>query len=150
MKWLLSNINQEGSIMFNFIRKQQQRLNARTIQAVAYLASVIAVLQPTQAGAQQFGRGQSFGQIANNFVQSIQGAGAAVTAVCWIAALAMGAVAVFKFKANADNPQQTPLKIPLIYMAVAAGLAAVPEVIGTGVVSIWGGGAQQVSPAGNF
>lgn len=136
--------------MFQSNSSKAERLNAQVTLVIMFAFTVLVLFQPADALAQSFGRGQSFGDIANNFVRSIQGAGSAVTAVCWLAALAMGAVSVFKFKANADNPQQVPLKIPLIYLGVAAGLAAVPEVIGTGIVSIWGGGAQQVNQSGGF
>ncbi len=110
---------------------------------------VAVILAPDLALAQtNFGSGQNASTIANNIITSISGFSKVVNAFCYIAATVMGAVAVAKFKANSENHQQTPLKIPLTFLGVAAGFAAVPEVIGTGIVSVWGSGAKTVSPTG--
>lgn len=126
------------------------------LDAQARMALLVSVLVPSALAVMLFpesafamiGSGMSVGQISNNIVSSVQGAGNAVTAICWLSAIVLGAVSVFKFKAHSDNPNQTPLKIPMIYLGCAAGLGALPEIIGTGIATLFGSGAQTVSQSG--
>lgn len=88
--------------------------------------------------------GQSIGAISGNIVNSIQGAGLLVTALSYLGALVFGFMGALKWKAYGEQPDRTPLKVPVTYMAIAAILAALPEFLGTGISTIWGGGAQVV------
>lgn len=88
--------------------------------------------------------GQSVGAISNNIVQSIKGAGVLVTALSYLGALAFGFMGALKWKAYGEQPDRTPLKVPVTYMAIAAILAALPEFLGTGVSTIWGGSATVI------
>ena len=88
--------------------------------------------------------GQSVGDISANIVESIRGAGILVTALSYLGALAFGFMGALKWKAYGEQPDRTPLKVPVTYLAIAAILAALPEFLGTGVSTIWGGSATVV------
>jgi hypothetical protein len=89
--------------------------------------------------------GKSIGTIAGNITTSLKGAGVMVTALAYLGALAFGFMGALKWKAYGEQPDRTPLKVPVTYMAIAAILAALPEFLGTGVSTIWGGNATVVT-----
>ncbi len=89
--------------------------------------------------------GKSIGTIANNITTSLKGAGVMVTALAYLGALAFGFMGALKWKAYGEQPDRTPLKVPVTYMAIAAILAALPEFLGTGISTIWGDGASVVN-----
>ena len=89
--------------------------------------------------------GQSLGAISNNVTSSLRNAGVLVTALAYLGALVFGFMGALKWKAYGEQPDRTPLKVPVTYMAIAAILAALPEFLGTGVATIWGSGASVVS-----
>jgi len=88
--------------------------------------------------------GKSIGTIAGNITTSIRGAGVMVTALAYLGALAFGFMGALKWKAYGEQPDRTPLKVPVTYMAIAAILAALPEFLGTGISTIWGSNATVV------
>jgi hypothetical protein len=88
--------------------------------------------------------GKSIGTIAQNITTSISGAGIMVTALAYLGALAFGFMGALKWKAYGEQPDRTPLKVPVTYMAIAAILAALPEFLGTGISTIWGSNATVV------
>ena len=82
--------------------------------------------------------GQSLGEISNNVTASLRGASVLVTALAYLGALVFGFMGALKWKAYGEQPDRTPLKVPVTYMAIAAILAALPEFLGTGIATIWG------------
>jgi hypothetical protein len=92
----------------------------------------------------QLKSGQTIGQVSTNVTTSLSGAARVVTALCYLGAVAMGFIGALKWKAYGDQPDRTPLKVPLMYWGVAVILAAIPEFLGTGIATLWGGGAQLV------
>lgn len=107
-------------------------------QTLFIIASMAMVA--TEALAQQYGGGQSAGQIAANISRSVTDTGRLAETVAYVVAAFLGLGAVFKFKAYNDNPQQTPLKQPIGLLAAAALSAALPMVIDSGVQTMWGQG----------
>ncbi len=55
---------------------------------------------------------------------------------------------VLQFKAHKDNPQQTPLSKPMVYLAVAAFLLFLPSLMGTAGSTIFGGNTGTAPPSG--
>jgi hypothetical protein len=77
--------------------------------------------------------------LAQNVGNQVGGIGQAAGAVSWLSGLGFGISSVFKFKQHADDPQRTSLKDPMMYGAVGAGLIMIPELMGAGIGSIFGG-----------
>ena len=115
------------------------------LATLALAAGLFAIIAPeVMAQGIQLKSGQTIGQVSNNVANSMTGASRAVAAVCYICAVVMGVVAVFKFKAHSDNPDREPIKKPIMYVLVAVMLAAIPETLGVGIGTLWGGAATLV------
>ena len=124
-------------------------LNLRAARlANAALASMLGMVVATDAFAQaatiQVRPGQTLGAVAGSFTDSLTGVSVAIAATCYVCAVVMAAVAIFKFKAYSDQPERTPIKQPILYLVVAVMLAAIPEVLGTGIMTTFGGAAETV------
>ena len=89
--------------------------------------------------------GKSISAVSQNITNSLRSAGVLVTALAYLGALVFGFMGALKWKAYGEQPDRTPLKVPVTYMAIAAILAALPDFLGTGVATIWGSGATVVT-----
>jgi intracellular multiplication protein IcmD len=69
--------------------------------------------------------------------------------VSYIGGVAFALTGILQFKAHKDNPQQTPLSKPIIYIIVGALLLFLPVVLGTAGQSIFGG-TDNSSSTGNI
>ena len=87
----------------------------------------------------------TIGGAAQNLTASIKNIGPLITAICYVGALVFGLVGAMKWKAYGEQPDRTPIKIPITYWGVAVLLAGFPEFMGTGITSLWGQSAQVVS-----
>lgn len=94
--------------------------------------------------------GQTFGQLANNITNSLQGVSSALAAFCYVAGIAMLIVGILKFKAHKDDPRQTPLSTPVVLWVCAVLFAFAPSVLTTGGVTLFGQGVTGVSSTGGF
>jgi hypothetical protein len=88
--------------------------------------------------------GQGLGTIANNAKTSLSGVGIIITAVSYVLALIFTVSGLLKLKAHSEHPDRTEMKVPLTLLGVAAGFAAIGEVLGTGIASIWGSNVSLV------
>lgn len=75
---------------------------------------------------------QTFGDSAKGIFTQFKDFADVITAGVFLAGLAIGAAAAFKFKAHSENAQQVPLKIPLIYSLVAAICIGLPAFLNMG------------------
>ena len=128
----------------------------RHILALSSLALVVIVLATASPEVHAFSgggsggiaisnNGKTIGTISQNITTSLRSAGVLITALAYLGALVFGFMGALKWKAYGEQPDRTPLKVPVTYMAIAAILAALPEFLGTGVATIWGSGATVVS-----
>jgi intracellular multiplication protein IcmD len=101
---------------------------------VAGSVASLAVIEPAMA--------RDVGAVAQGLTGQAQGITAAVGSISAAAGFVVAAVAAFKFKSHKDNPQQTPLSVPIVYLLVASLLLYLPEVIQTGSETFWGAGAK--------
>jgi intracellular multiplication protein IcmD len=118
--------------------------------AFVSLAAVLAFsLMPGFAFAYDLaGSGITIGDIAKNLTKSIEGASTLVTALAYLGAISFGFIGALKWKEHGNQPDRTPLKVPMTYWGISAICAALPEFIGTGIASMWGPSAQLVTQAG--
>ena len=126
-------------------KKSQLKLLALTALGVAALFAVDPAFAspPTTPGIGN-NKGKSIGAVAGNLTDSIRGIGPLITAICYVGALTFGLIGALKWKAYGEQPDRTPLKIPITYWGIAVLLAGFPEFMGTGIVSLWGSGAELV------
>jgi hypothetical protein len=111
----------------------------------AALASEVVFAQTTStpspiavAGPDLGGGGITIGTISANIVTSLKGAAQVITALAYLGAVTFGWIGMLKWKAHGEQPDRTPMKVPVTYWAIAAGCAALPEFIGTGIATLWG------------
>lgn len=86
---------------------------------------------------------KTVGDVANNLTTSTAGVVKAVGAISSAAGFIMALIGALKFKAHKDNPQQTPISMPIIYLVVASLLLFLPTLIQTGADTIWGSGGAK-------
>jgi hypothetical protein len=98
------------------------------------------------AGPSLAGGGITIGQISANIVDSLKGAAQVITALAYLGAVTFGWIGMLKWKAHGEQPDRTPMKVPVTYWAIAAGCAALPEFIGTGIATLWGASPNLVTP----
>lgn len=98
------------------------------------------------AGPSLGGSGKSIGDVSNNIVGSLAGASQVVTALAYLGAISFGFIGALKWKAHGEQPDRTPMKVPVTYWGIAAICAALPEFIGTGITTLWGQNAALVAP----
>jgi hypothetical protein len=110
---------------------------------LALFITMVLGMFPEVAWA-QYRAGQNIGQVSQNITNSLRGVNVVIQAFCYVLAAVMIVLAIMKFKANSDNPNQVPMKIPMIYLGVAGGLAAAPEVLSTMIATLFGGSAETV------
>lgn len=116
-------------------------LIAAATASEAALAQITSGSSPSLAGG-----GITIGQISENIVNSLRGAAQVVTALAYLGAVTFGWIGMLKWKAHGEQPDRTPMKVPVTYWAIAAGCAALPEFIGTGIATLWGSSPNLVSP----
>lgn len=121
--------------------------NAKKLALLGGIAVVALLLaDPSFANGASFNaNGKTIGSVASNVTTSIKGVGVLVTACCYLGALLFGVIGVTKWQAYAEQPDRTPLKIPIMFWGIAVMLAGFPEFMGTGIASLWGSGASLVS-----
>lgn len=111
-------------------------------------AMALLLIDPAFAGgsAGSFNNnGKTIGAVAGNITDSIRGIGPLITAICYVGALVFGLIGAMKWKAYGEQPDRTPLKIPILYWGIAVLLAGFPEFLGTGITSLWGSNASLIA-----
>lgn len=80
----------------------------------------------------------SVGDAASNLTGQVTNVATLIKAGVFMAGLGVAGAAAMKFKAHSENAQQVPLKIPLIYSAVAALMIGLPAFAQMGQTTIFG------------
>ncbi len=84
------------------------------------------------------GGGQSLGAIVTTVQGNILSVVKLLIVIAYIAGVGFALVGILQFKAHKDNPQQTPLSKPMIYLAVAACLLFLPSIMSTAGKTLFG------------
>jgi len=79
--------------------------------------------------------------IANTITGSFESIGKLMTATAYLAGFGLTIASIFKFKQHKDNPQQTPMGIPITMLLVGIALIFLPNIISPAGTSIFGEGA---------
>lgn len=113
-------------------------------QSLLYLAASVGFLAVGGVA-----HAANLGDVANNIGSSVDGGLSLLMKGSYFAGSACAAGALFKFKQHSDNPQQTPMKVPVILAVVAAGLLALPSFRQTSTDTVWGNGQAQSAYSNN-
>lgn len=111
--------------------------------AALFVAAAL-IAEPAAAQMVIKQNGQSLGTVANNVTNSLKGFSSLITMICYVGALVFGLIGAMKWKAYGEQPDRTPLKIPLTYWGIAVLLAAFPEFLGTGISTLFGSSGVSV------
>ena len=87
--------------------------------------------------------------IANTITGSFESIGKLMVATAYLAGFGLTIAAIFKFKQHKDNPQQTPMGIPITMLLVGIALIFLPNIISPAGTSIFGTGATTGGFTGN-
>ena len=79
--------------------------------------------------------------IANTITGSFESIGKLMVATAYLAGFGLTIASIFKFKQHKDNPQQTPMGIPITMLLVGIALIFLPNIISPAGTSIFGEGA---------
>lgn len=109
--------------------------NAFPAIAAVLAFGLMVVAEPASA--------KTAGEVAENLTTSTKAIAEAVGAISTAAGFIMAFIGALKFKAHKDNPQQTPLSTPIIYLVVASLCLFLPSVIWTGSDTLFGVGGGQ-------
>lgn len=102
-------------------------------------AIAVAMIPELAFAAGEAASTHSIGDVAMQASKSINGVQVMIQGACYMAGVALAGGSMFKFKAHKDNPQQTALSVPIVMLAVAAGLLYLPSLMTTAGDSLWGG-----------
>jgi hypothetical protein len=138
-----------SSLIKSAVNKIGKKVSTKEKAVLSMAIAAGALLVPEVAFAYDLsGSGITVGKIAENLTASIQGASTLVTALAYLGAISFGFIGALKWKEHGNQPDRTPLKVPMTYWGISAICAALPEFIGTGIASMWGDGATLVTQQG--
>ncbi len=80
----------------------------------------------------------NLGAIADGMTSSFGGVGKLFWAAAYIMGTGFALIAVLKFKAHKDNPQQTTLGVPVALLAIGVALIFMPSLLGSTGATIFG------------
>lgn len=91
---------------------------------------------------------QNLGMVAQNITNTFEALTKLITATAYVTGAAMFFIAVFQFRQHKENPTQTPLSKPMMFLAIGCALLFFPTFIGMTEQTIFGQGAVTGGPQG--
>jgi hypothetical protein len=88
--------------------------------------------------------------IAAKITSNIKNVTKLITAGAYVTGAAMFFVAIFQFRQHKENPTQTPLSKPMMFMAIAAALLFFPTLIKVTEATIFGSSAKTGTEQGTL
>ncbi len=82
---------------------------------------------------------QSLADIVKNLQENVTTLGPFLTIVSYISGVGFAIAGIVKFKAHKDNPQQTSLSQPIVYLCVGAALLFLPSIMSSAGTTVFGG-----------
>ena len=115
---------------------------SKMFQRVSLIVTMMSISAYTWAD------GKDLGKVAANITSSIGNLTKLVTAGAYVGGTAMFLVAVFQFRQHKENPTQTPLSKPMMFLAIAAALLYFPSLIKVTGATIFGSSAPMGTATG--
>lgn len=87
---------------------------------------------------------RDLGEIADDLTTQVSQLSTLVSVVSFVLGVAIAIAGLMKFRAHSQNPNDPSNKISTAFVLIfaGAGLVAIPSVLGSGVATIFGDGAQ--------
>jgi uncharacterized membrane protein len=95
---------------------------------------------------------QNVGEIAESLADQTGNIADLISIIAFVLGVGMAIAGFMKFRQNAQNPNDPSAKIStaFILIFVGAGLVAIPAALGSGIATVFGGGAQQTDANTGF
>ncbi len=93
-------------------------------------------------------QGKNIGTVASNIRGTISAVTKLITATAYVGGSAMFLIAVFQFRQHKENPTQTPLSKPMMFLAIAAALLFFPSLINVTGGTLFGATAKTAGASG--
>lgn len=121
-------------------------MNTWKLRAAAAIAAASAMAAAAPAMA------QDVGTIAEGLTSQVSQIGTLISVISFVLGVGVAIAGLMKFRAHSQNPNDPSNKIStaFILMFVGAGLVAVPAVLGSGISTIFGDGAEQTNGNDGF
>ncbi|MCW3782609.1 hypothetical protein [Defluviimonas salinarum] len=112
--------------------------------AAVLVASAVTLASPAMA--------QNIGQIADGLTTQVSSIGILIEVVSYVLGVALGIAGLMKFRAHSQNPNDPSNKMSTAFMLmfVGAALVAIPAVLGSGISTIFGSGADTTNGNNGF
>jgi intracellular multiplication protein IcmD len=94
--------------------------------------------------------GQTLASLGSNIVTQANAIAKLMAVAAYVAGVGFALAGVLQFKAHKDNPQQTPLSKPVVYIVVAAALLFLPTVMSVAGSSVFGSGNKASAYTGEL
>lgn len=88
------------------------------------------------------------GGVASRLTTNIANLTKLITAVAYVTGATMFFIAIFQFRQHKENPTQTPLSKPMMFLGIAAALLFFPTLVQITAASIFGTGARTAGASG--
>lgn len=96
------------------------------------------------------GSSETLASLGSNITQQANAIAKLMAVAAYVAGVGFALAGVLQFKAHKDNPQQTPLSKPVVYIVVAAALLFLPTVMGIAGASVFGSGTKASAYSGEL
>ncbi len=80
----------------------------------------------------------TIGTVATTITGSFSALAKLITATAYVSGAGLFMVAIFQFRQHKENPTQTPLSKPMLFLAIAAALLFFPTVVSISKGTIFG------------
>jgi uncharacterized membrane-anchored protein len=131
-------------VMIDMKRSSEGRM--KQLSGTKWLLGLISMSWATAIFAQAVDAGSAASLITNNIASVTK----LITAGAYVTGAAMFFIAIFQFRQHKENPTQTPLSKPMMFIAIAAALLFFPTLVTITEGTIFGQGAKTASARGTL
>lgn len=96
------------------------------------------------------GEGTTLATLSKKVVVQANAIAQLMTVAAYVAGVGFALAGILQFKAHKDNPQQTPLSKPIVYIVVAACLLFLPTIMNIAGSSLFEGGTKSTAYQGEL
>ena len=136
LKFKIATTKMELTMTNNMINDKSTILK-KYLLPLSIFAMLLCFYCPTALA----GDAQSLATISGRVQSNVLSIVKLLIVLSYCAGVGFAMAGVLQFKAHKDNPQQTPLSKPMVYLAVAAFLLFLPSLMGTAGSTIFGSAA---------
>lgn len=112
-----------------------KRFNKQTLKAVGMMGTGLALILFSTG---LLADGEGLTSIATTVTTEAGALAKLLYVISYVAGVGFALGGILQFKAHKDNPQQTPLSKPVVYLVVAACLLFLPSILDIAGSSIFG------------